>query len=85
MVEARAVRMERRAVGPGSPTYLIAEVGSNHNADLGLARRLIEAAAAAGVDAVKFQLFRAEWLYPANCGVIATPMGNVDFFDVLGR
>ena len=37
MVEARAVRMGRKEVGPGSPTYLIGEVGSNHNADLGLA------------------------------------------------
>jgi N-acetylneuraminate synthase len=85
MVEARAARIGRKRVGPGSPTYLIGEVGSNHNADLGLARRLIEAAAECGVDAVKFQLFRAEWLYPANCGVVATPMGDVDFFDVLGR
>ncbi|KAF0165456.1 MAG: N-acetylneuraminate synthase [Rhodocyclaceae bacterium] len=36
-------------------TFIIAEAGVNHNADLGLARGLIDAAAAAGADAVKFQ------------------------------
>ena len=42
-------------VGPGSPPYIIAEVGSNHNGDMSLCRRLIDAAAEAGAHAVKFQ------------------------------
>jgi N,N'-diacetyllegionaminate synthase len=42
-------------VGTGHPPYLIAEVGSNHNGDMDLCRRLIDAAAAAGAHAVKFQ------------------------------
>jgi N,N'-diacetyllegionaminate synthase len=42
--------------------YVIAEAGVNHNGDLGLARRLVEVAADAGADAVKFQTFRAEAL-----------------------
>lgn len=41
-------------------TFIIAEAGVNHNGDLMLAKRLIEEAAAAGVDAVKFQTFKAE-------------------------
>lgn len=43
-----------------SRVYLIAEAGVNHNGDLGLALQLIDAAAEAGADAVKFQTFRSE-------------------------
>ena len=42
-------------VGPGAPPYIIAEIGSNHNGDMTLCRRLIDAAAEAGANAVKFQ------------------------------
>lgn len=43
-------------------TLIIAEAGVNHNGDLGLAKRLIDAAAAAGADYVKFQTFKADKL-----------------------
>jgi N,N'-diacetyllegionaminate synthase len=49
------VRLNDIAVGFGSPPYIIAEIGSNHNGDMDLCRRLIDAAAAAGAHAVKFQ------------------------------
>jgi len=52
-----------RLVGPGHPAYVIAEAGSNHNRDLGTAKRLIEVASEAGADAVKFQTYTAEGLY----------------------
>lgn len=42
-------------VGPGNPPYIIAEIGSNHNGDMNLCHRLIDAAAEAGAHAVKFQ------------------------------
>ena len=51
----RAVRIGARWVGAGYPTYVIADIGINHNGDLTLARASIDAAAAAGCDAVKFQ------------------------------
>lgn len=44
------------------PTFIIAEAGVNHNGSLDLAKQLIDAAADAGADAVKFQTFRAEQL-----------------------
>ncbi|MBI4538155.1 MAG: N-acetylneuraminate synthase [Gemmatimonadetes bacterium] len=52
--------MGRRPVGPGHPCFLIAEAGVNHNGDLALARELVDAAAEAGADAIKFQTFRAD-------------------------
>jgi sialic acid synthase SpsE len=50
-------------VGPGHPCYVIAEAGANHNRDLATALRLIEVAAEAGANAVKFQTYTAEGLY----------------------
>ena len=40
--------------------YIIAEAGVNHNGDIGIAKRLVDEAAAAGADAVKFQTFRTQ-------------------------
>jgi pseudaminic acid synthase len=49
-----------RPVGPGQPPYLIAEMSANHNGSLDTALRLIDAAAAAGADAVKIQTYTAD-------------------------
>jgi N-acetylneuraminate synthase/N,N'-diacetyllegionaminate synthase len=59
-VTARTIRIGARAVGEGCPVFVIAEAGVNHNGDVDLARRLVAAAAATGVDCVKFQTFKAE-------------------------
>jgi N-acetylneuraminate synthase len=42
-------------VGDGQPAYVIAEIGINHNGDIGIAKQMIDAAVHAGADAVKFQ------------------------------
>ena len=51
----KTVRFGDVEVGEGRPPYVIAEIGSNHNGDMDLCRRLIDAAVACGADAVKFQ------------------------------
>ena len=57
-----------RPIGSGHPVYFIAEAGSNHDGNLDQAKRLIDVAARAGADAVKFQAFKAENLYPRSAG-----------------
>lgn len=56
------LRIGDRTVGSGQPVFVIAEAGVNHNGDPKLARQLIDAAADAGADAVKFQTFTPEEL-----------------------
>jgi N,N'-diacetyllegionaminate synthase len=57
-----SISIAGRRIGPGMPSFIIAEAGVNHNGDLDLARQLVVTAAKAGADAVKFQTFRAEKL-----------------------
>jgi N,N'-diacetyllegionaminate synthase len=54
------------AIGKNHPVYIIAEAGVNHGGDMAVAKQLIDVAAAAGADAVKFQAFRTENLILKN-------------------
>ena len=56
----RAITVADRELGRGRACLVIAEVGINHNGDIGLARASIAAAAQAGADVVKFQNYRTE-------------------------
>jgi pseudaminic acid synthase len=58
-----AFEIAARPVGPTEPCYVIAEAGANHNRDLDTAKALIDVAAEAGADAVKFQTYTAEGMY----------------------
>lgn len=63
MVSSEATfKIGERPIGGDAPCFLIAEAGVNHNGDMELAHRLIDEAADAGADAVKFQTFKAEKL-----------------------
>ena len=47
-------------IGFDEPCYIIAEIGINHNGDLLLAKKLIDAAKKTGCDAIKFQTFKPD-------------------------
>ena len=62
----QSISLGGRVIGSGQSCFVIAEAGVNHNGDPGVAHRLIDVAAAAGADAVKFQTFDPEELAAAN-------------------
>ncbi len=70
----QVVTLGTRRVGVGEPCYVIAEIGINHNGSLELALQLIDAAAAAGCDAVKFQKRTVDVVYTAE--ELARPREN---------
>ena len=62
-------------VGNGGPTFVISEAGANHNRDFDMAKELIDVAADAKADAVKFQTYSAETLYSKKTPVFSKDEG----------
>jgi len=52
-----AITIKHRKIGPGQPTYVVAEMSGNHNQDFNQAVRIIKAAKEAGADAIKLQTY----------------------------
>lgn len=77
------VRLGDQLVGDGQSVYVIAEIGLNHNGDLAIAKKLIDAAAMAGCDAVKFQKRTPELCVPVEQRNIVreTPWGPLTYMD----
>lgn len=79
----RKVNIGGRLVGDGEPTYVIAEIGINHNGSVELAKKMIAGAATAGADAVKFQKRTPEICVPKDQWYIErdTPWGRMTYID----
>jgi len=80
---AREVKIGDCFVGEGHPTYVVSEIGINHNGDLEIAKALIKAAKEAGVDAVKFQKRTPELCVPPEQRgqMRETPWGYISYLD----
>ena len=70
-------------VGAGAPVYVIAEIGLNHNGDVEIAKRLIDVAADAGAQAVKFQKRTPAISTPEHMKSVMreTPWGEMTYLD----
>lgn len=79
----REIKLGNKLVGEGHPAYVIAEIGINHNGDLGIAKEMIKAAAHAGADAVKFQKRTPEVCTPPEQQkqMRETPWGYISYLD----
>ncbi len=66
----KEIKILNKKIGNGYPCFVIAEAGSNHNGKLSQAKELIDIAKEARADAVKFQYFKAEDLYPKKSGSV---------------
>ncbi len=77
------LRIADRVVGDGAPCYIIGEIGLNHNGDVDVAKRLIDAAVVAGCDAVKFQKRTPELSTPKDQWDVQreTPWGVMSYID----
>jgi N-acetylneuraminate synthase len=74
-------------IGDDQPTYVVAEIGINHNGSLDLAKRLVDAAVDAGCDAVKFQKRTPELCVPLRQRdqMRETPWGYISYLDYRRR
>src|SRR5690349_906400 len=79
----REIKIGNRMVGDGYPAYMIAEIGINHNGDLGIAKQMIDAAVHAGVDAVKFQKRTPDVATPLDqqTQMRETPWGYITYLE----
>lgn len=75
------VTIGSRVIGGGRPAYVIAEIGLNHNGDVEIAKQLIDVAADAGADAVKFQKRTPDIATPAHMRdtLRETPWGTMTY------
>lgn len=75
------IRIEDKLIGQNYPCFIIAEAGVNHDGDINLAKKLIDEAKKAGVDAIKFQTFKTEDLVTRKARMATYQKKNLEADD----
>lgn len=78
-------RIGGRKISDDSPSFLIAEIGNNHNGSIDSAKKLVDAAVESGADCVKFQLRDMGALYKEQGKVTSEDLGSEYTLDLLSR
>jgi N-acetylneuraminate synthase len=80
---SKILKIGDRKIGDNNPAFFIAEIGINHNGDIGLAKKLIDVAVIAGCDAVKFQKRNPDESVPEKQKSVPkeTPWGHMSYLD----
>jgi N-acetylneuraminate synthase len=80
---SRTIQIGSKKVGDGFPTYIVAEIGINHNGDLNLAKQMVDVGARYGVDAIKLQKRTPELCVPPEqqTQMRETPWGYISYLD----
>ncbi len=73
----KIIKIGKKLVGDGKPCFIIAEAGVNHNGDINIAKKLVDAAVKSGADAVKFQTFKAEGVVTRNTDIAPYAKKNI--------
>lgn len=75
--KTQIITIENNHIGGVNPTFIIAEAGVNHNGQLSIAKQLIDAAASAGADAIKFQTFTPKEVTSKNAPMATYQKNNL--------
>ena len=85
----KTISISNKKIGNNCPVFIIAEAGVNHNGDINIAKKMIDVAVNAGVDAIKFQTFKTEKLIIKNTPKaeyqIDSAKPEENFFDMLKK
>jgi N-acetylneuraminate synthase len=81
------IQIRDRIIGDDQPTYIIAEIGINHNGSLEIAKKLIDSAASSDCDAVKFQKRTPHLCVPEQQQHVMkqTPWGTMTYLEYRNR
>ena len=81
------MKIDKKEIGLNQPTFIIAEIGINHNGDIEIAKKLIDVAKEAGCDAVKFQKRTPELCVPKDQRnkPKETPWGDMTYLEYKKR